>query len=370
MDLTSFRDPAIARGLIDAIAAADPGRPLKIMEVCGTHTVAIAKNGLRSMMPEWLTLLSGPGCPVCVTANRDIDTAIAIGQLDGVTLTTFGDMMKVPGSYSSLSAEKAERRDVRIVYSPLDALALAEKNPSREVVFVAVGFETTAPLIAAAIMRATDAGLENFSVFCAHKTVPLALEALINDPDVQVDAFILPGHVSTIIGTDPYQFIAEDYHVPGVVAGFEPVDVLQAIWMLVDQLTEGRAAIEIAYRRGVEPGGNERARSLVERVFVPVDAEWRGIGTIPGTGLAIAEEFSAFDAVKRFAPKIPESREIKGCQCGDVLRGIVLPYECRLFARGCTPEHPIGPCMVSSEGSCAAYYRYTDYGKTEAADAL
>lgn len=370
MDLSAFRDPAIARGLIDSIESVDPGRQLKVMEVCGTHTVSIAKNGLRAVMPAWMTLLSGPGCPVCVTANRDIDTAIALGRLDGVTLTTFGDMMKVPGSYSSLSAEKADGRDVRIVYSPLDALTLAQKDPAREVIFVAVGFETTAPLIAAAIMRAAEAGIANFSVFCAHKTVPLALEALVNDPEVQVDAFILPGHVSTIIGTGPYQFLAQNYRVPGVVAGFEPVDVLQAIWMIVQQLTEGHSEIEIAYLRGVESGGNGHAQELVERVFVPVDAEWRGIGMIPGTGLAVAESFSAFDAVRRFAPEVPESREIKGCQCGDVLRGVVLPYECRLFARACTPEHPIGPCMVSSEGSCAAYYRYTDYGKGEVADAL
>ena len=366
MDLSAYRDPEIARGLIEAIRAADPGRQVKIMEVCGTHTVSIAKNGLRGVMPDWITLLSGPGCPVCVTANHDIDSAIAIAQLPDVTLTTFGDMMKVPGSYSSLSREKGEGRDVRIVYSPLDALALAEKDPSRQVVFVAVGFETTAPLIAAAILRAQEAGITNFSVFCAHKTVPAALGALVNDPEVQVDAFILPGHVSTIIGMEPYRFLAEEYHVPGVIAGFEPVDMLQAIWMIVEQLKDGRAEIEIAYRRGVEPHGNEHAREMVDRVFEPIDADWRGIGVIPQTGLGIREEFSAYDATTRFDLEIPEPKEIKGCQCGDVLRGIVLPFECRLFGKGYTPEHPIGPCMVSSEGSCAAYYRYTDYGKAEA----
>lgn len=364
MDLTGFRDPEIARGLIEAIHANDPGRPVKLMEVCGTHTVSIAKNGLRAVMPEWLTLLSGPGCPVCVTANHDIDTAIALGQLPDVTLTTFGDMMKVPGSYSSLSREKAEGRDVRIVYSPLDALALAQRDPSRQVVFVAVGFETTAPLIAAAVLRAREAGVKNFSVYCAHKTVPAALGALVNDPEVQVDAFILPGHVSTIIGMEPYRFLAEEYHVPGVIAGFEPIDMLQAIWMLVAQLKEGRTEIEIAYRRGVEPQGNKHARELVEQVFEPVDADWRGIGVIPGTGLGVRTEFADYDAMRRFDPVIPEPRDIKGCQCGDVLRGIVLPFECKLFARSCTPEHPVGPCMVSSEGSCAAYYRFTDYGRS------
>jgi len=365
MDLSAFRDPELARGLIEAINSAEPGREIKLMEVCGTHTVSIAKNGLRGVMPEWLTLLSGPGCPVCVTANHDIDTAIAIAQVPGVTLTTFGDMMKVPGSYSSLTKEKAAGRDVRIVYSPLDALNLAIKEPGRQVVFVAVGFETTVPLIAAAILRAQEAGIENFSIFSSHKTVPAALGALVNDPDVKVDAFILPGHVSTIIGMEPYRFLAEEYKVPGVIAGFEPVDMLQAIWMLVKQIVEGRAEIEIAYRRGVEPEGNPTAQAMVEKVFEPIDADWRGIGVIPGTGLGIRDEFAAYDATRRFELDVPEPKEIKGCQCGDVLRGIVLPFECKLFAKGCTPEHPIGPCMVSSEGSCAAYYRYTDYGKPE-----
>lgn len=363
MDISAFRDPSLAQSLIEAIAAADPGRPVKIMEVCGTHTVSIAKNGLRGVMPEWLTLLSGPGCPVCVTANRDIDSAVALAGMPGVTVTTFGDMMKVPGSYSSLAREKADGRDVRIVYSPLDAIEIARNEPDRQVVFVGVGFETTVPLIAAAILRAQAAGVQNFSIFSSHKTVPEALGALVNDPDVAVDAFILPGHVSTIIGAQPYRFLSEKYGVPGVITGFEPIDMLQGIWMLAEQLKDGRAEIEIAYRRGVEPTGNEHAQAMVDKVFEPIDADWRGIGTIPGTGLGIRDEFAAFDASKRFDLDLPEPKEIKGCQCGDVLRGIVLPYECKLFSRACTPEHPVGPCMVSSEGSCAAYYRYTDYGK-------
>jgi len=364
MDLSAFRDPDIARGLIEAINATDTG-PVKIMEVCGTHTVSIAKNGLRAVMPERITLLSGPGCPVCVTANHDIDTAVALAQRPEIIVTTFGDMMKVPGSYSSLAREKADGRDVRIVYSPLDALQLAEREPEREVVFVAVGFETTAPLIAAAVLRAQEKGLTNFSVYCAHKTVPIALEALINDPDVEIDAFILPGHVSTIIGTMPYQFLADEYHVPGVITGFEPVDVLQGIYMILKQLEEGRSEIEIAYHRGVMPEGNVHAREMVDKVFEPIDADWRGIGVIPGTGLGVREEYAAFDATRKFTLELPEPKEIKGCQCGEVLRGITLPFECKLFARACTPEHPIGPCMVSSEGSCAAYYRYTDYGRTD-----
>jgi len=366
VDLSGFRDPVIARGLIEAIdtTAAKLGRPVKIMEVCGTHTVAIAKNGLRAVMPENVTLLSGPGCPVCVTANEDIDIAIELARQPGVIVTSFGDMMKVPGSYSSLAKEKADGRDVRIVYSPLDALALAEREPDRQVVFVAVGFETTVPLIAAAILRAQAAGIENFSIFSAHKTVPKALAALADDPDVQIDAFILPGHVSTIIGSEPYRFLAEQFGTPGVITGFEPVDVLQGVYMLLKQLEEGRAEIEIGYHRGVMPEGNPTAKALVEQVFEPIDADWRGIGVIPGTGLGIRPEFDHYNAIKRIPVSPPPPKEIKGCQCGEVLRGITLPFQCKLFGKGCTPEHPIGPCMVSSEGSCAAYYRFTDYGRS------
>ncbi len=362
MDLSGFRDPAIARTLIDRIHATAT-EPVKFMEVCGTHTVAIARNGLRDVMPETITLLSGPGCPVCVTGNTDIDTAIEFARQPGVIVTTFGDMMKVPGSYSSLSQEKADGRDVRIVYSPLDALDLAEKNPESQVVFIGVGFETTVPIIAAAIEQAARRKLTNFSVFSAHKTVPAALGALVNDPDVAVGGFILPGHVSVIIGLEPYRFLAEEYGVPSVITGFEPIDVLQGVYMLAKQVAEGRADIEIAYTRVVPPEGNPTAIAKIAEVFEPVDAEWRGIGVIPGTGLAIRDAYAEFDAMKRIPVTPPEPKEIKGCQCGEVLRGVTLPFECRLFAKSCTPEHPIGPCMVSSEGSCAAYYRYTDYGK-------
>jgi hydrogenase expression/formation protein HypD len=358
----AFRDPEIARRLTEAIHAAAT-RPMKIMEVCGTHTVAIARNGLRDLMPDNVKLLSGPGCPVCVTANRDIDLAIELGRLPGVTLTTFGDMMKVPGSYSSLSREKAEGRDIRIVYSPLDAIALAESDPDKQVVFLGVGFETTAPTVAAAIKTAARMSMPNFTVLSLHKTVPLALAALVNDPQVAIDGFILPGHVTTIIGPEPYRFIAEEYGVPGTVTGFEPVDVLQGVLSLVKQIAAGEATIDVAYKRGVSADGNPTARKLMSEVFEPSDADWRGIGVIPGTGLTIRAEFGAWDAERRFEVTPPEPKEIPGCQCGEVLRGITLPYECRLFGKGCTPEHPIGPCMVSSEGSCAAYYRYTDYGR-------
>ncbi len=363
MDLSGFRDPALAARLVDAIDATVT-RPVSIMEVCGTHTVAIAKNGLRGIMPPDVRLLSGPGCPVCVTSNADIDTAIEFARQPGVIVATFGDMMKVPGSRSSLSREKADGRDVRIVYSPLDALALAKREPDRHVVFIGVGFETTVPLIAAAIERATAADLGNFSVFSAHKTVPGALRALVDDPDVAVDGFILPGHVSTIIGLEPYRFLADEYGVASVITGFEPVDVLQGVWMLVSQLAEERADVEIAYTRGVTPEGNPTARALTDKVFEQSDAEWRGIGVIPGTGLAIRPAYERFDALVRVPVEPEPPHETPGCQCGEVLRGVTLPFECRLFANACTPEHPVGPCMVSSEGSCAAYYRYTDHGKT------
>ena len=360
--LAGFRDPEVARRLVDEIhrIAVEPST---LMEVCGTHTMAIAKNGLRGVMPDTIKLLSGPGCPVCVTANPDIDLAIEIARQPGVVLTTFGDMMKVPGSYSSLSREKAEGRDVRVVYSPLDSLSIAEREPEKHVVFLGVGFETTAPTVALTIREAARRKLPNWSALSLHKTVPGALEALVNDPEVRVTGFILPGHVSTIIGTKPYEFLAREYGVPGVITGFEPVDVLQGVWMLVKQLAEGRAEIEIAYGRGVEASGNPAAIAAIEASFERCDAEWRGIGVIPGTGLALRPEFADYDARIRVPVTVPESREIKGCQCGDVLRGVVLPFDCKLFGKGCTPEHPVGPCMVSSEGSCAAYYRYTDYGK-------
>ena len=360
--LSGFRDPEVARRVIDELDHVAT-TPCKLMEVCGTHTMAIAKNGLRDVMPESITLLSGPGCPVCVTANAEIDLAIEVGRQPDVILATFGDMMKVPGSYSSLSREKADGRDVRIVYSPLDSLTIAEKNPDKHVVFLGVGFETTAPAVALTIREAGNRGLKNWSALSLHKTVPAALEALVNDPEVQINGFILPGHVSTIIGVEPYRFLAEEYGVPCVITGFEPVDILQGVYMLARQLADGRAEVEIAYTRAVMPEGNPTAIAAIEEVFEPTDAEWRGIGVIPGTGLALRPEFAEYDARKRVPVTPPEPREIKGCQCGDVLRGVVLPYECKLFGKGCTPEHPVGPCMVSSEGSCAAYYRYTDYGK-------
>ena len=356
-ELAAFKDPDLARGLIGSIQALAP-QQATLMEVCGTHTVAIARNGLRAMMPEGIRLASGPGCPVCVTSNHDIDKVIALARVPEVTIATFGDMTRVPGSTSSLLAEQAAGRNVRIVYSPLDALALAAEDPTRQVVFVGVGFETTTPLIAMAIKRARAEGLGNFSVYAAHKNMPGALEAIINDPQLKLDALILPGHVSTIIGAEPYRFLAEKYGIPGVITGFEPVDVLQGIAMIMRQLHEGRAEIEIAYARGVMPEGNPVALAAIDEVFETCPATWRGLGEIPGSGYRIREEYAAFDALRRFEPAIEPTIEHKGCRCGDVLRGIMAPDECPLFRTACTPENPIGPCMVSSEGACAAYYRY------------
>ena len=357
IDFSAFKDPKLARGLIETIHRLAPEHAT-LMEVCGTHTVAIARNGIRDLMPEGLRLASGPGCPVCVTCNRDIDTVIALARIPNVTITTFGDMTRVPGSTSSLLAEQAAGRSVEIVYSPLDALAFAKAHPEREVVFVGVGFETTTPLVAMAIKRAKAMGLSNFTVFAAHKNMPGALELLVGDPTLELDALILPGHVSTIIGAEPYRFLAEKYGIPGVITGFEPVDVLQGIAMLVRQLHEGRAEIEIAYVRGVMPEGNPVALAAIDEVFETCTATWRGLGDIPGSGYRIRDEFANFDAVRRFEPDVEPTRDPKGCRCGDVLRARIAPNECPLFRTVCTPENPVGPCMVSSEGSCAAYYRY------------
>lgn len=357
IDFSAFKDPKLARGLIETIHRLAPEHAT-LMEVCGTHTVAIARNGIRDLMPEGLRLASGPGCPVCVTCNRDIDTVIALARIPNLTITTFGDMTRVPGSTSSLLAEQAAGRSVEIVYSPLDALAFAKAHPEREVVFVGVGFETTTPLVAMAIKRAKAMGLSNFTVFAAHKNMPGALELLVGDPTLELDALILPGHVSTIIGAEPYRFLAEKYGIPGVITGFEPVDVLQGIAMLVRQLHEGRAEIEIAYARGVMPEGNPVALAAIDEVFETCTATWRGLGDIPGSGYRIRDEFADFDAVRRFESDVEPTHDPKGCRCGDVLRARIAPNECPLFRAVCTPENPVGPCMVSSEGSCAAYYRY------------
>ena len=334
------------------------GRPIKLMEVCGTHTVEIFRHGVRDVIPKTITLLSGPGCPVCVTSVRDVDAAIAIARVPGVILATFGDMMRVPGGKQSMLEARSEGADIRVLYSPIDALSLAQKEKSREVVFFATGFETTSPLIAGTIAHAEQASVRNFSIYAAHKLVPPALKALLDSPDVKVDGFILPGHVSTIIGKKPYGFTASQYHKPSVITGFEAGEIIEGILMILRQIAQKRAAVEIQYVKAVKAEGNPRAVELLEKYFEPDDAYWRGIGVIPNSGLKLREQYFTFDANRKFKPAESEAVEPELCSCGDILRGVKIPTECALFGTGCTPESPIGPCMVSTEGSCAAYYKY------------
>ncbi len=337
------------------------GRPLKLMEVCGTHTVEIFRHGVRDVIPRTITLLSGPGCPVCVTSVRDVDAAIAIAKNPKVILTTFGDMMRVPGGEQSMIEARSEGADIRVLYSPIDALTLAQKEKNHEVVFFGTGFETTSPLIAGTIVHAEQAGVGNFSVYTAHKLVPPALKALLDSPDVQVDGFILPGHVSTIIGKKPYEFVASQYKKPSVITGFEAKEIIEGILMIVRQIAQRRAEVEIQYTSVVKEEGNPRAVELLDRYFEPDDAYWRGIGVIPRSGLKLRSAYAAFDANMKFKPPLSDGKEPDLCSCGDILRGVKIPTECALFGTGCTPDAPIGPCMVSTEGSCAAYYKYGNY---------
>ncbi|MDQ7095498.1 hydrogenase formation protein HypD [Desulfosporosinus sp. PR] len=334
-------------------------KPFTIMEVCGTHTVAIAKHALRELLPPTVRLISGPGCPVCVTDSSDIDRYLFLAAQPKVITTTFGDMIRVPGSEKNLQALRAEGADVRVVYSTQDALEVARKNPDKEVVFLGVGFETTAPTVAVSLETARREGLNNYSVLSMHKIVPPVLRLLAEDPKLDIDAFLDPGHVCAIIGLKPLEFMAQEFGKPGVVTGFEALDILEAIAMLLRQRSERRANIEIQYHQVVRAEGNPHAQRAVERVFKPVDASWRGMGLIPGSGLEIRAEFGPWDAVRKFSLPQFYSPDTPGCQCGEVLKGRIDPPQCSLFGKRCTPLKPVGPCMVSSEGSCAAYYRYS-----------
>ncbi|MDH4162485.1 MAG: hydrogenase formation protein HypD [Nitrospirota bacterium] len=333
-------------------------RPIKLMEVCGTHTVAIFRHGIRSLLPSSISLLSGPGCPVCVTSIADVDAAISIAKRPNTALITFGDMMRVPGGRQSLLEARSEGADVRVMYSPMDALKLAQSDPQKEVVFFGTGFETTSPLIAATAFDAVRKKVKNFSVFSSHKTVPLALKALLDSADVRVDGFILPGHVSTIIGTRPYEFVASDYQKPCAVTGFEAPEILLGILMILRQIARKEAKVENGYPSVVKEDGNPKAVALLNEIFEPEDAYWRGIGVLPGTGLKLREKYSSVDADARFHPETTGVPEPELCSCGDILRGVKIPTECALFGTGCTPDNPVGPCMVSTEGSCAAYFKY------------
>jgi hydrogenase expression/formation protein HypD len=357
--LDEYRDPQLAKGLLEALQRRGAGtRTYKLMEICGTHTVAIFRLGLRQLLPPSIQLISGPGCPVCVTANEDIDRAIWLAQQPQVITTTFGDLVRVPGSTSSLNLERSKGADVRIVYGSLDALEIARHNPDHQIVFLGIGFETTAPTVAAAVKQAAAEGLPNFTVFSAHKLLPPAMKALLAAEDLHLDGFLCPGHVSTIIGAAAYEEVVTRYHIPCVVTGFEPLDLLQGIYTLVDLLETGRVEVVNQYRRAVSWEGNVAARRLMNDIFEPVDATWRGLGVIPESGLKLRSQWEKYDATRRFSMPAIQVKEHPGCRCGEVLRGVMTPPECGLFRKACTPQTPLGPCMVSSEGTCGAYHRY------------
>jgi len=355
--LSEYRDPKLARALVDRIRSSASQR-WTLMEVCGGQTHTIVKQGINEVLAEAVEMIHGPGCPVCVTPLEQIDRALHLAARDDVIFTSFGDMLRVPGSDSDLLQVRARGGDVRIVYSPLDAVELARSHPGKEVVFFAVGFETTAPANAMAVWRAHELGLSNFSVLVSHVTVPPAMTALLDAPDNRVQGFLAAGHVCTIMGWEEYEPLAERYRVPIVVTGFEPLDILEGIWMAVQQLEEGRHEVENQYVRSVRRSGNQPASQLVERVFQLVDRGWRGIGVIPASGLGLRPEFAAQDAEKKFELHDILAEEPPECLAGDVLRGRIKPFECPAFGESCSPESPMGAPMVSSEGACAAYFNF------------
>jgi hydrogenase expression/formation protein HypD len=355
-----YRDREQVRELTGRIQSDCPEGALNIMEVCGTHTMAIARYGLRGLMPQNLRLISGPGCPVCVTPTSIINAAQKLSEIPGVVVATFGDMMRVPGSEKTLEMRKAEGSDVRVLYSVYDLLDMAEAEPDRQFVFISVGFETTTPGIALSIMETARRRVRNITFLAANRLVIPALQALCTAEETSIHGFLCPGHVSVIIGSRAYEPIAREYRIPCVVGGFEPVDILMAIHRIVLQVVRSESRVENAYTRAVSATGNRRALQAMERVFEEVDAEWRGIGVIPLSGLKLREEFSDLDALGRFDVELTSIPEPRGCRCGDVLKGLLIPPECPLFGKRCRPVSPVGPCMVSSEGSCAAYFKYED----------
>ncbi|MCB2182495.1 MAG: hydrogenase formation protein HypD [Desulfobulbaceae bacterium] len=359
--VSEYRDKDLIAPLIEELKKIECG-PLRIMEICGTHTMAISRHGLRSILPEDLQLISGPGCPVCVTATAHIDGFLQVAERDGVRVAIFGDLYRVPGSTGSLARCQSMGATVDVVYSPLDALTIAREHPETMVVFLSVGFETTIPLVAATILEAERLHIDNFCVFSAHKIMPPALHALLGDPELQLDGLLCPGHVSTIIGAAAYEPLVKEFGLSCVVAGFEPLDIIQAIILLARQKSEKKVAVDNAYGRAVSWQGNLRALKLMNQVFEPVDTPWRGLGVIPGSGMAIRDTYLRFDAEKRFDIVLQDAPEPKGCLCGQILKGRKAPLDCPLFGRKCTPMNPVGPCMVSSEGTCAAYYRFESKG--------
>ncbi|MEU0564407.1 hydrogenase formation protein HypD [Nonomuraea sp. NPDC005983] len=366
-----YRDAGRAQALAADIAArCEPGRQYTFMEVCGGHTHTIYKHGLEDHLPEAVTLVHGPGCPVCVIPMGRVDDAIHIARQPDVIMTSFGDMMRVPGGTGSFLDAKAAGADIRMVYSPLDALKIARANPDRRVVFMAIGFETTAPSTAVTVLRAAAEGLENFSVFCNHVMIIPAIKAILDSPDLRLDGFIGPGHVSAVIGCEPYEFIARDYGKPLVVAGFEPLDILQSVHMLLGQLADGRSEVENQYARVVPWHGNRVALAAIGEVMrLRPHFEWRGLGFISHSALGMAEEYAAFDAERVFDLPGLRVADPKSCQCGEVLKGVLKPWECKVFGTACTPETPIGTCMVSSEGACAAYYNFGRFSRERVREA-
>ncbi len=360
-----FRDAALGQAVAgEILAAVDPDRHYKVMEVCGGHTHSIYKYGIDDLLPANVELVHGPGCPVCVIPMGRVDDGIAIAQNENVILTCFGDMMRVPGSTQTLLEAKAQGADVRMVYSPLDALRIARENPEREVVFFAIGFETTAPSTALTLRRAKSEGVTNFSCVCNHVTIVPPLRALLESPDLRLDGFIGPGHVCTVVGARPLQFIPADYGRPVVVSGFEPLDILQSILMILRQLKSGRCEVENQYKRVVPEEGNPRALAVMAEVFaLRPHFEWRGLGFISQSALRLSDAYADFDAELRFPTPGVRVADPKACQCGEVLKGVIKPWECKVFGTGCTPEHAIGTCMVSPEGACAAYYNFGRYAR-------
>jgi hydrogenase expression/formation protein HypD len=354
-----YRDPAAARALVAHITELAAEGHYKFMEICGGHTHTIYRHGIEHLLPTSVELVHGPGCPVCVIPMGRIDDAIAVAETPELIFTSFGDMMRVPGSNGSLLGAKAQGADIRIVYSPLDALRIAAENPERQVVFFAVGFETTAPSTAATVLRARQDDITNFAIFSNHVVIGPPLRAILESADLSLDGFIGPGHVSTVIGQLPYRFVAEEYGKPVVTAGFEPLDILQAIAMLVAQIKEGRCCVENQYTRCVSEAGNPRALAMLDEVFeLRPTFEWRGLGFIPKSALKLRAEFAPWDAELRYCVPGVRVEDPKACQCGEVLRGALKPWECKVFGTACTPETPIGTCMVSAEGACAAYYNF------------
>jgi hydrogenase expression/formation protein HypD len=353
-----LKDPALCRSIVARINEELDGE-LRFMEVCGTHTVSIFQSGVRSLLPEGIIHLSGPGCPVCVTHEREVAAFLELAERKDVIVATFGDLMRVPGPHKrNLKAAQAEGARIKVVYSPFDAVQLAKENPGDKVVFLGVGFETTAPTIAATIKIARQEGLNNFLVLSFHKLVPPVMKVLVEDPDLAVNAFMLPGHVCMVSGLEPYRFLADKHGIPAVVTGFEPVDILRSILTFIRMRNKGEAAVTNGYVRAVADGGNPKAQEIMNEVFEPCDALFRGMGSIPRAGLGIREAYGQFDAMRVLDLTLPDVPPLAGCKCGDVLRGKIRPDECPLFKKVCTPANPVGPCMVSTEGSCAAYYKY------------